>query len=419
MKLLTFLGTGNYRETVYRWGEREWKTSFAPVASCHFLQPERLIVFLTEEARIQHFEKLQEELSLPIRVEPVPVPLGASEAELWQIFAQVSQVAEASSEVAFDITHGLRSFPLIGLLAAVFLKSGFQVNLRAVLYGALEVGRAQELPYTPMFDLTPLLALLEWSVAADRFNRTGDARYLASLARNARKELAMQAGGDHTLLDDASALGNLAGALTEISQALHLIRPYQAMQRVAELSCRVEKARQALQRVAAAQPFNALLQSVQAAYAPLACANPYDPDGVWETLRVERGMIGWYIERELWVQAVSLMREWLISWVMLWVGRPEITQPEVRLVVEQMLGSEADAVNKARQNGQAYQPVFLAGVPEVEAVLGFWPNLAQVRNDIDHAAKRKDPFSPQELTKQISSLYKKILTLPLSTGAVS
>lgn len=264
-----------------------------------------------------------------------------------------------------------------------------------------------------MFDLTPLLSLLEWSVAADRFNRTGDARYLASLAKNARKELAMQAGGDHALLDDASALSNLAGALTEISQALHLIRPYQAMQRVAELPARVEKARQALQRLAAVQPFSALLQSVQTAYAPLACANPYDPAGAWETLRVEREMIGWYIERELWVQAVSLMREWLISWVMLWVGRPEVTRLEVREEVGQMLGSEVEAFNKARQSGQAYRSVFQAKVPQVEAVLGFWPNLAQVRNDIDHAAKREDPFSAKGLTEQIANLYEKIRGLPL------
>lgn len=413
MKLLTFLGTGNYQETVYRWGEREWKTSFAPVASCHFLHPESLIVFLTEDAQGEPFARLKAELSLPLRVEPVPVPLGASEAELWQIFAQVSQQADKSSELAFDITHGLRSFPLIGLLAAVFLKSGFQVNLRAVLYGAFDVGRAQNLPYTPMFDLTPLLALLEWAVAADRFNRTGDARYLASLARNAKKELAMQAGGDHALLNEASALNNLAGALSEISQALHLIRPYQAMRRVAELPERVEKARNALKRVAAVQPFSALLESVQAAYKPLSCAHAEDPARVWETLQVEREMIGWYIARELWVQAVSLAREWLISWVMLWLGQPEVARSEVRQVVEQMLGSEADAFNKARQKGQNYQPAFLANVPQVEDVLGFWPNLAQVRNDIDHAAKRKDPLSAQELMDQIANLYEKIKALPM------
>jgi len=416
MKLLTFLGTGKYEETVYRWGEWEWKTSFAPVASCHFLQAESLIVFLTEEVQAQYFEKLKGELSLAVQVEPVPVPLGATEAELWQIFAQVSQVAGASSEVAFDITHGLRSFPLIGLLAAVFLKSGFQVNLRAVLYGAYDVGRAQHLPYTPMFDLTPLLALLEWSVAADRFNRTGDARYLASLAKQAQRELALQAQKDRGLLEEAGGLGRLADTLKEISLALQLIRPYQAMQKVAELPRRVEEARHALQRVAAVQPFNALLESVQAAYAPLAHANPQDPAGGWETLRVEREMIGWYIDRELWVQAVSLAREWLISWVMLQIGRPELTQSGARRIAEQILGSESDAFVAAQKKDQAYQPVFLANVPQIESVLGFWPNLAQVRNDIDHAAKRENPQAPQKLAEQIEHLYAKIRALPLSPG---
>ena len=104
--------------------------------------------------------------------------------------------------MAFDITHGLRLFPLVGLLAAAFLRSGLSVDLQAVLYGAFDVRDRGVTPNrTPMFDLSPMLALLEWSTAADRFNRTGDSRYLASLVSAQRKQLALLARGDPRLLE--------------------------------------------------------------------------------------------------------------------------------------------------------------------------------------------------------------------------
>ena len=174
MKLLTFLGVSKYEETTYTWQDKEYKCRFAPLASCHFLQPEELIVFLTEDAQQQIFPEFRAEVPKSVRLRAVPVPLGKDEAELWQIFEQVSGAVQPGEEAAFDITHGLRSFPLVGLLAAAFLRSGLDVKLRAVLYGAYDVGKVVSPGHTPMFDLSPMLSLLEWAAAADRFNRTGD-----------------------------------------------------------------------------------------------------------------------------------------------------------------------------------------------------------------------------------------------------
>ena len=189
MKLLTFLGLGKYyQETTYCWQGKEWKTRYAPIASCHFLNPEEAVIFLTKEARETVYDDFVKSLPNNIRVIPVGVPLGRTEDELWEIFEQVRSSVADDDQIAFDITHGLRSSQWLSLLAAVFLKSGFGLKLAAVLYGAFEAKTDDN--KTPMFDLTPMLTLLEWAVAADRFNRTGDARYLAKLLNAYRKELA-------------------------------------------------------------------------------------------------------------------------------------------------------------------------------------------------------------------------------------
>jgi hypothetical protein len=410
MKLLTFLGTGKYEETIYvlgEHGEREQGARYAPVASCAFLQPSELIVFATEDAESAHGNALRSSVTVPVTF--VPIPLGKDERELWQIFASIAANVRPRDEVAFDITHGLRSSPLLGLFAAAFLRAGLEVNVRAILYGAYDVGKIISPGKTPMFDLSPMLGLLEWASAADRFNRTGDARYLATLVEKQRKTLACAAQGDHAALEQAGALGNLASTLSKISEGLRLIRPHQVMDQVAGLSERVERARPALERAATAQPFQLLLDRVIETYQPLASPSSTEPHvRLRQTLEIERRLIHWYAERELWVQAISLAREWLVSWVMFHLGIVNITQRNLREHVSNVLGSEADNLVNAR-----HEPIFLASLPNRDQVLKLWKPLTDARNDVLHAGMRDDPRKPEDLIKQIREHIETLDTLAL------
>lgn len=414
MKLLTFLGTGNYRETTYFWNEQEHTSKYAPSASCRFLKPNHLVVFCTEEAHEQVFPDFSNTLPPELTVETQPIPLGKNEQELWQLFSRVMSVVQPEETVAFDITHGLRSFPYTSLLVAAYLRAAFRVEIAAVLYGAWEVGDKNVTPNrAPMFDLSPMLSLLEWGAAADRFNRTGDARYLASLLEKQKDILAKAAQGNHDVLTNLSSLNNLAGNLKEISQSLRLIRPHQAMQAVDRLPKYVERARPLLEELLDAQPFHALLNNVTETYKPLACANPRQTDNRRLTLEKEREMLHWYLEREQWVQAVSLAREWLVSFIMLHLGITELTVHTERLRVEGFINSEAEAFLQAKLEQRQFVPLFLRAVPETETVLTLWKALTDTRNDIDHAGMRENPEDPGNLVKNIEKYIKQLDELPL------
>ena len=413
MKLLTFLGVTKYNETCYTWQDQECKTKFAPVASCHFLKPDSLTIFLTEDAEGQIFPEFKDALPMGLLVQPVPVPLGEDEQELWQIFEQVSTAVQTGEEVAFDITHGLRSFPLVGLLVAAFLRAGMDVTLKAVLYGAYDVGKVVSPGCTPMFDLSPMLALLEWTTAAERFKRTGDARPLASLVNQQRKDLAMAAQGNPDLLQEVGYLGNLAGSLTSISQSLRLIRPHQAMESIAGLKERVQKAEPVLLRTAAARPFSLVLEGVVQSYLPLASPDPLELENIQKTLMIEREMIHWYIDREQWVQAVSLAREWLVSWIMIQLGLKTITQLNARHRIESVVGGEASDYMAAKKTGKPFLAIFLAELSNNEGILSLWLELTDVRNDIDHAGMREDPGKPEDLISRIKTCIQKIDDLQL------
>ena len=404
MKLLTFLGTGPYGETEYSWKDKRYITCYAPVASCQFLSPDVMVVFATEKAEQAHGQFIAEKVNIPVQF--VRVPEGKNDSELWQIFSKVTENVSPGEKVAFDVTHGLRSFPLIGLLVAAYLRVGLNVNLEAVFYGAYDVRDQLFTPHrTPMFELTPMLKLLEWASAADRFNSTGDSRDLASLLQQVRNGLAVEIKNEPEnepeRLSRLSNLNNLSKALTDLSQGLALIRPEQVIQRAERLPTLIEKAQPVLAEADSGQPLSLLLGTIVNAYQPLARGHAADAQSAAEMLEVERRMIHWYMEREHWVQAVSLAREWLISWIMLRSGEQQLTILNKRHAIEKMVNCEAEALLQAKGNGQPYHPTCLQEFPEIEIVLGLWKSLTDTRNDIDHAGMRETPGDPSTLIKQI------------------
>jgi len=248
-----------------------------------------------------------------------------------------------------------------------------------------------------MFDLTPMLSLLEWAAAADRFNRTGDARYFASLLKQQQKKLALQAQRQPERLDQIGHIGRLASILTDISQSLSPKKTESALPILAEAE--------------AAQPFQLLLDSTLNTYQPLAMSDPSaDPR---QDLLTQRVLINWYAEREHWAQAVSLAREWLVSWVMLHLGLKDLVTLSDRQRIEQVVNSEAEEYLKTIKQDVAFQPVFLKSIPDIEKVLSLWKSLTETRNDIDHAGMRENPQKPDDLIKQIKAHIDILKSLPI------
>jgi hypothetical protein len=416
MKLLTFLGKGKYTSTLYFWKGQEHTTQYSPAASCVFLKPENLVVFLTEDA-YANFEEFKSELSPEIKIQAVPIPLGKNEQELWQIFDQISAQVKPGEDVAFDITNGLRSFPLVGLLSAAFLQFGLGIHLSAILYGAFDVRDTSVTPNrTPMFDLTPMVKLLEWSGAADRFNQTGDARHLAALINNQRKELVINGRNDPEINNLASSLGSLTNILNNISQSLRLIRPEYTMKHTASLAEAIQKSKPALARSAGTMPFSLLLEKIQGGFADLGMENPGETMS-FEMLDRQRWIIKWYVDREHWVQAITLSREWLINYVIAYLDLETFIELKVRSEIEDLINAEVYNKRVSKNLHTEYlTPASLAKVPCSEEVLNIWSSLVEARNDIDHAGMRPNPCKPEDLIKVIKKLFDRINLLPVKSS---
>ena len=325
----------------------------------------------------------------------------------------ITQAVAPGERVAFDITHGLRSLPLVGLLAAAFLQSARQIELEAVLYGAYDVRDQSVTPNrTPMFDLTPMLALLRWANATDRFKRFGDGRDLADLLLAVKDRAVRQSGGDPSVIEQVRGLNSTAGTLRTASLALRLTRVNEALQAAARIPDALDRARPAFEAAAAVQPFQLLADDIKLAMEPLALETPEAPCRLTEVLSAQRRVIAWYVEKQQLVQAVTLGREWLVSWAMVWLGERDLLDQELRDTVSNTLNSEAHRWRNLDKK-DTFKPLWFQGAPDLPTALAVWNELAGVRNDIDHAGMRRGAQSADVLAKRVTELCKRLHDLPL------
>ncbi len=127
--LLTFLGTGRYETVTYtgRAGQHSLRIFFLwrPTSSS---APEKVVVFLTPQARQhQNFRDLQSQLQE--KLQPVDIPEGRSQADLWEIFERVAGAVRESDTVILDITHAFRSIPMVVLAVAAYLRRTKSVTI--------------------------------------------------------------------------------------------------------------------------------------------------------------------------------------------------------------------------------------------------------------------------------------------------
>jgi CRISPR-associated DxTHG motif protein len=341
MKLIAFLGAEEYKPVTYRWNDHTYETSFIQEAFVHWLKPEVTYVLLTEKARAENWGKLCDKLKRHTQtVEEIKIPDGKSEAELWEIFTAISNAVHEGDEIAFDITHGFRSLPMIALLTIAYLKQVKGVKVQHVVYGVYEKGKHE----AAILDLTPFANLLDWLAAAKIFTATGDSSELGRLIQDVQDAAHRnkEAYGDSLPL----ALKNFGAALKEVSNDLLLARVPNLPKSVRKLAERQSAANTEVPQWA--RPLTLLLDKIATAYAP------FQDD----SLSTQAALIRWYFKHNHIMQAMTLAREWVVSYHLHkegrdWRSREEREQMEKRL-------------------GESLQQDSL------------WSKIAEIRNDLAH-----------------------------------
>lgn len=319
MKLITVLGTGKYEPVTYRWNDHTYETSFVQEALVHWLKPEVTCVLLTEKARAGQWQDLHQKLQGHTHTVEIDIPDGKSEAELWEIFAAISKDVQEGDEIVFDITHGFRSLQMIAMLTIAYLKQVKGVKVQHVVYGVYE----RDNPMAPILDLTLFADLLDWLAAAKMFITTGDSSELGRLIQEVQNDAYRnrKAYGENL----PRALKNFGAALAEVSHDLLLTRVPNLPKSVSNL---IEKQKRASAEVSDwTPPLTLLLDKIADAY------EPFQDD----SLPTQAKLIRWYLNHNHIVQAMTLAREWVVSYHLHKEGK-DWRDPHEREWMEQLLG---------------------------------------------------------------------------------
>lgn len=420
MKAITFLGAGRAYDTAYCLEDgREHTAQFFGVALARFYPDLSMRVFVTPEAKALHYDAFLKQVEdFVANIEPVHIPNGENEAQLWTIFEQVVDTVEDREDVIFDITHGFRSLPFLSFLAASYLRVIKQINLEAVLYGNFEARDQSVSPHrAPVIDLTPFVSLLDWMVAADRFVRFGDAQDLARQLRAAAPS-SQELRTDPTARRISKELLGAADVFDEISKSLRLIRPLDAIQASAKLEASLLNASGAMQ--SNARPFLPLSRQVISAYAGISLPSAQVEIDPVTTLHRERTLVHWYMERKQYVQAVAVAREWIVSWTLFAVQPNEsLLDRNQRYLIERSLGHLGLEKRKGVILTQYDPPTIestvtaLRHLPEVDAVVKRYDAVGQIRNDLLHAGKNDQAATASKLENKIRKVGQWLDELPL------
>ena len=197
---MSFLGTGNYINCNYLYEEKKVndvefvQTAVADMFCSDFKKEDKIIVFLTQEAREKNWNSLKKELNgleLNCQISDIAIPSGKTEEEIWQIFKTCSESLEENAEIIFDITHSFRFIPMLAMSLFNYAKFLKNIKIAGIYYGAMEVlGTQSEVKKIPLekrnaeiFNLTSFSRIQDWSFALENFIKFGSAESIVSLIK--------------------------------------------------------------------------------------------------------------------------------------------------------------------------------------------------------------------------------------------
>ncbi len=383
--LLTVLGVKPTSQR-YTLGEECAEATIATIALCSLLpdaqRPGEVVALCTREARDETFPALEAELRERCTVRAVEVPGARTQDEIERYLHTVVQAVPPAGDeridLILDLTHGFRHLPFLTYVAVMYLTALSNVRLVAAYYGMLERG----VDVAPFLDLQPLLTLPRWFHAVEVLRRWGDVSPIAELVgQGAHGQQARQIDGDLRRLSRAY----LAGQPLELGRLVNRFR--RQRKRVFAKLLRNEH------RLPLAKK---LVRQIDKSLRPFEIPGQLSGDG-WkrdvvlneDELQRQASLIDGLFERGHRPVALGLLREWVVSWALLRLGRTgDWLEREARETGQNHLGA-LRAIAEDSALGERL-------TPQQRELAEFWGSLSDLRNAYHHHAMRRQDMSADQ-----------------------
>ncbi len=410
-KVITSIGLGTYRSTRYyivknqqsenekgeKVQEDPVETPFIAEAISKFYPDFKEYYFLlTNEAKdgepFKRIKKLLE--SEGINTYTKRIQMGKNKEDIWHAFDALNELFEPNDEIIFDITHAFRSIPVYITSLIRFFQVVRGVRIKTVLYGAFEA-KDENSNSTPVFDLTPIIEVYNWTDSVTDFLHYDDSKKLTDLLKKYTNSFNKSKG--------------LAMPFKKINSQLNKFSKYILLsnsQKVSEGSRDIIKTLQEIEKKSAKggtpvlpPPLIELLNKVH---------NELEEfSGVKEKFNkdlIERDifLVKHYAKKSLYQQALTLLRELMIDYVLFaWKGELPINawlDREIRQKAEAFLGvidfQRGAGVKFLIDNEQEQTSI-------THNVSSLFKTIANWRNMVNHAGRNKNSDEIKNILKNI------------------
>ena len=403
---MALLGTSQYEEMTYCYNGLECKTCYIQEALLEMLLKQgdkfdRIVFFLTAEARAKHWKVLCERI---LRLYPekgvireIGIDYNESRAGLLNLFHTMYDAMGKGDCVTFDITHSFRSIPALFFPLMSYAKEMKQITVDHIFYGPFD--NVTKCP--KVIDLKIYERIMTCSGAAHSFIRTGNAAEILetvsdqkdSMPATERKAFSKTQSAAKYLSELSAHLllclsGNhgkycISDSAKRVRNTVESLREEQQERQSREMSSYEKEA----------AFFDELIDHVYDSVREVAAEQSLFKEGM--------AAVQWYISKGHVMQGYSALRETIITFLCETYAPGEDCQNiKLRGAVENALNAlnEKSKGRAAKQNVSAFYPaeeryllLFMKTYSHIEPqAVTFVKELLNRRNMMDHFGMNKD-----------------------------
>ncbi len=402
--ILSAIGT-NPRMTTYLLGDETASGSFSSSTLPKLLNHEvsRIFVLCTQEAKKAAFPIFSKEVD--IVSEPIDIPNGTTPSEIQSILRSILTCIPSNCNLTIDITNGFRHYPFLLFSSSLYLSSFKDVTIRGIWYGMFE--NKDEEGRTPFVDMRVLIDIIEWFHHVKNFTDETNSTGLAQ-----KFEASIQESNWDQYRIIKSTLSNLTAQLHHFSENYGAGLPLELGGCSKSFTNQFRKKKSHIE-AAGMTPIpllGELLEYAAQTASSFSLEGTISTRGEWkrtysltmDEIRRQCRIIDQYLQDGQYVNAIRLMREWIINRCLLsqYKDSTETATPwldrTVRLPVERQLGALSYLLREKLLDQDKVQ------------LAQFWDQVSDFRNSIAHNGMRAESVSVKDQINKVLGTWDKM-----------
>ena len=429
---ISILGTNDYLESFHHIDKRQISNTPSKYVQedlikhfCKDWQSDSEVrIFLTDEARERNWKdnghydrknsKQKENIGLENRlkklnynltIKDISIPPGNNEKELWQIFEIIFNTFKEKDELIIDITHSFRFLPMLLTVMLNYTRQIKNIKINGVYYAAFEtLGPINEVLQwkiedrkTPIFDVTSLVKLQEWTLATYDYTANANIKSLNKLVRDEIKTILYNAkslGQSEILLRETIPL------LEQVSLNISLCRGNDIMKfNYIELLTNLKKLKESDLII---KPIKMLIDVIEKKI------NKFSDDDITNGIAA----VKWALDHKLYQQAITILQEVIITKILNDLGldpselvNREIVSGAIKIKSQNI---KEDKWHKKNADNKPLTKKILNHL-FVDKIKGNFEKLTSIRNDVNHAGFIETHKNYTSIIAKLNNIYKDIL----------